>query len=61
MPAEVIDVDTPLGIPKDVEFLLFEPPWFTDDEIAEVQEQFERKNGHPPKEIYRYKHQIFVR
>ena len=58
---EVIDIDTLHGLPHEVPLELYEPPWMSEDEIAEVTQLFERKNGHPPKEIYRYKHQIFVR
>lgn len=58
---EVIDIDTLHGLPRDVQLELYEPPWMSEDEIAEVAQLFERKNGHPPNEIYLYKHQIFVR
>ena len=61
MPAEVYEIESLHDLPRNVPLKLYEPPWMSDNVIEEVTQQFERKTGHPPTEIYRYKKQIFVR
>ena len=58
---EVKEIGSLNDLPRNVPLELYEPPWFTEDEITEVTEQFTKKTGRPPKEIYRHEKRIYVR
>ena len=58
--SEVIEIVDLTDLPMDVELELYQPPWFTEDEIAEVAQQFKVKHGREPKEIFRYDKSIYV-
>ena len=56
---EIIEIHSNKELPNDVEFVLYEPPFYG-DELQCVCTEFAEKYGNEPKTIYRLNHQLFV-
>lgn len=56
---EIIEINSHAELPKGVEMVLYEPPFYG-EELQEMVSQFFKKYGHSPQTIYRLNHQFFV-
>jgi len=56
---ELIEVKKYTDLPKGIEFLLYEPPFYGDD-IQEAATAFRKKFGDYPQTIYRLGNKLFV-
>lgn len=56
---EIIEIHSHNELPNDVEFVLYEPPFYG-EELESVCTSFAQKYGNEPKTIYRLNHQLFV-
>ncbi len=56
---EIIELKSHSELPRGVEFILYEPPFYG-DELQEVASQFKEKFGGYPQTIYRIGKKLFV-
>lgn len=56
---EIIELESHSDLPRGVEFILYEPPFYG-DELQEVASQFKEKFGSYPQVIYRLGNRLFV-
>ena len=56
---EIIEIKSHGDLPKGVEMVLFEPPFYN-EALQEIASQFMAKYGNEPQTIYQLGHQLFV-
>jgi hypothetical protein len=57
---EIIEIKNHRELPKGVEMVLYEPPFYDAEPIEEAVDEFRRKYGSEPQTIYQIRHQLYV-